>query len=170
MVVFISPPIKKQASVYHSQSADGKKYEIYQQQHIRGNLNLYLVSKVGYHQSNIDLITYIHFAVCPNKQNPELSATCMVCFSYRASSSPSLHLLPVCSDGTPGIESNGACCVSYCGLCGGEGCSTVGESLKLGADDCCETEILEFGTLCSDTGGTAPCIIGKEGDIGTSVV
>ncbi|CAM9885714.1 unnamed protein product [Ectocarpus fasciculatus] len=59
-----------------------------------------------------------------------------------------------CSDGTPGIESNGgACCVASCGQCGGPGCSTFGEEHGLGAGDCCEGIILELGEMC----GVAPC-------------
>ena len=60
-----------------------------------------------------------------------------------------------CSNGVKGIESNGACCVFECGQCGGVGCSTVGESLGLGAADCCEGTILENNEPC----GEAPCVV-----------
>eukprot|EP00903_Cladosiphon_okamuranus_P013409 g12494.t1 len=63
---------------------------------------------------------------------------------------------PMCSNGIPGIESKGACCVAECGQCGGVGCSTVGKSLGLGSDHCCEGTILENNRPCGD----APCVIG----------
>lgn len=64
-----------------------------------------------------------------------------------------------CSNGLRGLNSsNGAvCCVAACGKCGGPGCSQVGAP-ALDADDCCATEIADFGKLCSIT-GAAPCII-----------
>ncbi|CAM9914198.1 unnamed protein product, partial [Ectocarpus fasciculatus] len=57
----------------------------------------------------------------------------------------------VCSNGVPGIESNGVCCETSCGQCGGAGCSSVGN----GAESCCTSTILEFGEVC----GSAPCVI-----------
>ncbi len=50
------------------------------------------------------------------------------------------------------------CCVKECGMCGGEGCSTIGASLGLGADECCTKNIRDSKDLCSDV-KTAPCII-----------
>ncbi|CAM9635779.1 unnamed protein product, partial [Ectocarpus sp. 12 AP-2014] len=64
--------------------------------------------------------------------------------------SPVVH---TCSNGTPGIESNGACCPIKCGQCGGPGCSTLAAEFMLGASDCCQNTILENGIPC----GEAPC-------------
>ena len=56
-----------------------------------------------------------------------------------------------------GIVTDNVCCAAKCIKCGGRGCSTMG-----GADeDCCTGNVLESGTLCSDTGGAPPCIIVK---------
>eukprot|EP00903_Cladosiphon_okamuranus_P005863 g5800.t1 len=66
----------------------------------------------------------------------------------------------MCSNGVPGVESyNGkACCHAGCGpVCGGIGCSRFGEP-PLDAHDCCASEIVDEGDLCSDT-RTAPCYI-----------
>eukprot|EP00903_Cladosiphon_okamuranus_P006095 g6005.t1 len=60
-----------------------------------------------------------------------------------------------CSNGVRGIEANGACCVFECGQCGGSGCSTVGESLGLGAADCCDSVVLQDNEPC----GEAPCAL-----------
>lgn len=46
-----------------------------------------------------------------------------------------------------------------CGECGGSGCSNRGGGLT--GDDCCHSDILAAGNLCSVTGG-APCIIDGE--------
>ncbi|CAM9590681.1 unnamed protein product, partial [Hapterophycus canaliculatus] len=48
------------------------------------------------------------------------------------------------------------CCVADCGECGGSGCSDRGGGLT--GDDCCTSNILASGDLCSVTGG-APCIV-----------
>ena len=75
--------------------------------------------------------------------------------------------ISMCSNGIPGVESsNGlACCVAACGMCGGEGCSTVGLP-DLDEEDCCVSEIVDFGMPC-DTAGAAPCAIfgGGRGDM-----
>ncbi|CAM9835143.1 unnamed protein product [Scytosiphon promiscuus] len=65
-----------------------------------------------------------------------------------------------CSNGVVGLESsNGkACCVTECGVCGGEGCSGFGADFGLDAHDCCATEIADEGDLCTTT-GMAPCAI-----------
>lgn len=69
---------------------------------------------------------------------------------------------PECGVDFPGVRSSGGkgkvCCVKECGICGGDGCSTIGASLGLGADECCTKEIRAGKKLCSDT-ETAPCII-----------
>lgn len=64
----------------------------------------------------------------------------------------------MCSNGLPGVEASSldACCVAECGTCGGIGCTPVNSTLT--SADCCATEIVDSGSLCSDT-GAAPCII-----------
>ncbi|CAM9578421.1 unnamed protein product [Ectocarpus sp. 12 AP-2014] len=62
----------------------------------------------------------------------------------------------VCSNGIPGIQTGNACCLAECGGCGGTGCAQLGGGL--GADNCCQSEIEDFGALCSAT-MTAPCIV-----------
>lgn len=66
---------------------------------------------------------------------------------------------PVCSNGLSGIDSSNGdvCCAPGCGQCGSSGCSQAGAP-DLTANDCCVTEIADFGELCSVT-GSAPCII-----------
>lgn len=67
-----------------------------------------------------------------------------------------------CVDGTPGVDGNNiVCCASGCSPCAGSGCSM--NSLPLGGDDCCGTQIKESGVYCDDS-GTAPCIIGSDPD------
>ena len=69
----------------------------------------------------------------------------------------------MCSNGLFGIESSdgSVCCVSECGQCGGEGCSTVAAP-EYGASDCCANEIAFFGVSCNST-LAAPCFIGESG-------
>ncbi|CAN0436408.1 unnamed protein product [Pylaiella littoralis] len=64
----------------------------------------------------------------------------------------------ICSNGIHGVESDNGdvCCAAGCGKCGGVGCSKF--SPDLGADDCCVTEIRDFGDACS-TSGAAPCYV-----------
>lgn len=59
----------------------------------------------------------------------------------------------VCTGDIPGIESadGQVCCVAECGQCGGTGCSSAGP-----ASECCVTDIISSGVLCSET-ETAPC-------------
>ncbi|CAM9476653.1 unnamed protein product [Ectocarpus sp. 12 AP-2014] len=59
----------------------------------------------------------------------------------------------LCTNGVPGVESAGGevCCPADCGQCGGVGCGEFGE-------DCCITEIMDYGYPCSET-GTAPCYL-----------
>lgn len=78
------------------------------------------------------------------------------------SSSATSMTTSTCSNGITGIESsNGlACCAVGCGQCGGVGCSTVGLP-EYDADDCCSTEIVDFGMSCSVT-GSAPCYVNGE--------
>lgn len=58
-----------------------------------------------------------------------------------------------------GIQNGSACCSAACGECGGFGCSGRGT----GAEDCCTTDILDSGVLCSNTDGAPPCIVDGEG-------
>lgn len=126
------------------------------------------------HKLNIDLayvlVTSKHNArhtCCPNDTPSNCSDTTSSTFPVLAGNVPAPT--PVCAnaDGINGIEdSDGtACCVAECGQCGGTDCSTVGESLDLGADDCCSSEIVDSGDACSDV-GVAPCFIddGKIND------
>lgn len=46
-----------------------------------------------------------------------------------------------------------------CGECGGSGCGNRGGGLT--GDDCCQSDILRVGNVCSDT-QNAPCIIGGK--------
>ncbi|CAM9395437.1 unnamed protein product [Ectocarpus sp. 4 AP-2014] len=69
-----------------------------------------------------------------------------------------------CSNGFPGIEKSGACCVSDCGTCGGSGCSSREPGLT--GDDCCTKNILKQGAPCSAT-GHAPCFL-DAGDLNPS--
>ncbi|CAM9578205.1 unnamed protein product, partial [Ectocarpus sp. 12 AP-2014] len=62
----------------------------------------------------------------------------------------------VCSNGIPGIQSGNACCLAECGACGGSGCAEFGGGL--GEDYCCQSEIEDFGELCSAT-MAAPCVV-----------
>ena len=64
-----------------------------------------------------------------------------------------------CSNGIVGVEATSldACCVEACGMCGGPGCNP-GANSTLTSADCCATEIIDSGALCTDT-GAAPCII-----------
>ncbi|CAM9812879.1 unnamed protein product, partial [Ectocarpus fasciculatus] len=52
----------------------------------------------------------------------------------------------VCSNGIPGIQTGNACCLAECGTCGGRGCAEFGGGL--GEDNCCQSEIEDFGELC----------------------
>ncbi|CAM9505839.1 unnamed protein product, partial [Ectocarpus fasciculatus] len=61
-----------------------------------------------------------------------------------------------CSNGIPGIQTGNACCVLECGQCGGTGCSLFGDGL--GEDFCCQSDIEDFGELCSAT-KAAPCVV-----------
>lgn len=71
-----------------------------------------------------------------------------------------------CSNGFPGIEKSGACCVSDCGTCGGSGCSSRVSGLT--GDHCCTSNILKKGAPCSTT-GHAPCFLdGKSWPHGRS--
>ncbi|CBJ26487.1 hypothetical protein Esi_0034_0004 [Ectocarpus siliculosus] len=60
----------------------------------------------------------------------------------------------LCTNGVPGMESAGGevCCLADCGQCGGVGCG------EFGGEDCCVTEIMDYGQPCSET-GTAPCYL-----------
>lgn len=73
--------------------------------------------------------------------NPSARVPC-VCFSS-----------DVCTGNIPGIESadGQVCCVAECGQCGGAGCSSAGP-----ASECCVTDIISTGVLCSET-EMAPC-------------
>eukprot|EP00903_Cladosiphon_okamuranus_P005787 g5734.t1 len=66
-----------------------------------------------------------------------------------------------CSNGIHGVESDNGdvCCVAECGKCGGVGCSKF--SPDLDADDCCVTEIRDFGDACSAS-GAAPCYVDED--------
>ncbi|CAM9786703.1 unnamed protein product [Ectocarpus fasciculatus] len=65
------------------------------------------------------------------------------------------QLFTWCTNGVPGVESAGGevCCPADCGQCGGVGCGEGGAG-----DDCCTTEIMDYGYPCSET-GTAPCYL-----------
>ncbi|CAM9421898.1 unnamed protein product [Ectocarpus sp. 8 AP-2014] len=60
-----------------------------------------------------------------------------------------------CTNGVPGVESTmgEVCCPASCGHCGGVGCDDRGA-----ADECCTTQIMDYGQPCSVT-GTAPCYL-----------
>ncbi|CAB1100563.1 unnamed protein product [Ectocarpus sp. CCAP 1310/34] len=60
-----------------------------------------------------------------------------------------------CTNGVAGVESTmgEVCCPASCGHCGGVGCDERGA-----ADECCTTEIMDYGQPCSVT-GTAPCYL-----------
>lgn len=60
----------------------------------------------------------------------------------------------LCSDGTHGIEANGACCETQCGSCGGRGCG----GRPGGPASCCTSAILDSNIVCADI-GDAPCIV-----------
>ncbi|CAN0363059.1 unnamed protein product, partial [Ectocarpus sp. 13 AM-2016] len=62
----------------------------------------------------------------------------------------------VCSNGIPGIQSGVSCCLAECGECGGSGCDEFGGGL--GADNCCQSDIEEYGELCSIK-LEAPCVV-----------
>lgn len=64
-----------------------------------------------------------------------------------------------CTGGIDGVQSTSldVCCTAECGTCGGPGCTPANTS-SLTALDCCATEIVDSGVLCSET-GTAPCIL-----------
>lgn len=64
-----------------------------------------------------------------------------------------------CFGGIDGVQASSldVCCTAACGTCGGSGCTPANTS-SLTANDCCATEILDAGVLCSET-GTAPCIL-----------
>ena len=64
----------------------------------------------------------------------------------------------MCSNGVAGIETDGACCVTECGTCGGVGCGDRAKAAGLTADDCCVGRIFASGTSCDDS-EAAPCIV-----------
>lgn len=76
-------------------------------------------------------------------------------------------LEPTCRNGLVGIGSSDgtgdACCHVDCGVCGGPGCSDVGEEYGLNEHDCCTAEISADGELCSEK-MEAPCIM--DDDVG----
>ncbi|CAN0425734.1 unnamed protein product, partial [Hapterophycus canaliculatus] len=55
-----------------------------------------------------------------------------------------------------GVQSGRSCCLAACGECGGSGCHLFGDGL--GASNCCESDILNSGVLCS-VSLAAPCIV-----------
>ena len=66
-------------------------------------------------------------------------------------------------DGDDDVECDGVlsnlgyyCCASSCGSCGGSGCG----SRDGGSASCCVGALQTAGTMCSTTGGAAPCIVG----------
>ncbi|CAN0057244.1 unnamed protein product, partial [Hapterophycus canaliculatus] len=61
-----------------------------------------------------------------------------------------------CSNGIPGIQSGDASCVAECRGCGGPGCAELGGGL--GKYNCCQSEIVEAGELCSIK-MEAPCFV-----------
>ena len=66
----------------------------------------------------------------------------------------------MCNNGLPGYEAANVCCALECGQCGGVGCSQLP-----GGKECCTSDVLATGMLCSES-GTAPCIIDDAGDDG----
>ncbi|CBJ28979.1 expressed unknown protein [Ectocarpus siliculosus] len=92
----------------------------------------------------------------------KLEAPCVVDASAPAPSPVAEPVAPVteptdvCSNGFPGIQSGVSCCLAECGECGGRGCGEFGGGL--GADKCCESDIEEYGELCS-IALAAPCYI-----------
>lgn len=65
----------------------------------------------------------------------------------------------MCSNGLVGVGSSqgfgDVCCPADCGVCGGAGCSSVGEELGLA---CCTSEVFNAGEMCS-VKRESPCII-----------
>eukprot|EP00752_Nemacystus_decipiens_P008459 g7561.t1 len=55
-----------------------------------------------------------------------------------------------------GVQKNEYCCSDGCGTCGGSDCGNRGGGLT--GDDCCQSDILKVGNVCSDT-QNAPCVI-----------
>eukprot|EP00903_Cladosiphon_okamuranus_P016037 g14807.t2 len=58
-----------------------------------------------------------------------------------------------------GVQKGQYCCSDGCGTCGGSGCSSRGGGLT--GEDCCQSDILKKGNVCSDT-QNAPCVIGGD--------
>eukprot|EP00904_Undaria_pinnatifida_P003197 jgi/Undpi1/12879/HiC_scaffold_7.g02546.m2 len=65
-----------------------------------------------------------------------------------------------CSNGLIGLENDGGtvCCHFLCDQCGGPGCGSPDLAVFLSADDCCVSNILENGQLCSVT-ESSPCVL-----------
>ena len=63
-----------------------------------------------------------------------------------------------CSNGLPGIEADGVCCVSECPQCGGSRCGRRARRAGLAATDCCPGPITSVGVSCNDS-EMAPCVI-----------
>lgn len=81
----------------------------------------------------------------------------MIVFLSFAPSRCSL-VAPTCSNGVPGVEADGTCCVAECGTCGDAGCRDRAEAVGLDADDCCAQRISDSGVHCDDS-EAAPCIV-----------
>lgn len=60
----------------------------------------------------------------------------------------------LCSNGVPGVETDGICCEAQCGTCGGSGC----DQRPGGKSGCCTGTIEDSDDYCSDT-NAAPCIV-----------
>ena len=69
---------------------------------------------------------------------------------------------PACSNGVPGVEADGVCCVAECETCGGAGCRNRARAVGLTSDDCCVQRISDSGVYCDDS-ETAPCIV-RDGE------
>lgn len=65
-----------------------------------------------------------------------------------------------CSDGTVGVEADGACCELRCGTCGGDDCSSNAEMAGMSDSRCCTSLIYDLDDYCADT-RKAPCILGE---------
>ncbi|CAM9288663.1 unnamed protein product [Discosporangium mesarthrocarpum] len=66
------------------------------------------------------------------------------------------------TDGVIGVRDpvEDACCPLVCGTCGGAGC---GELPGTTPDECCSTNIIDAGQMCSVT-GTSPCVVDEAVD------
>lgn len=71
-----------------------------------------------------------------------------------------------CSNGLIGLENDGGtvCCHFLCDQCGGPGCGSPDLAVFLSADDCCVSNILENGQLCSVT-ESSPCVLQYLGEL-----